>query len=89
MPKDNYDTKSLANPITSNIKPLKPLKASKTQKVKAPTKTEQKEQKRLEREALIEQSAQQALDVQDVRWRPGITVQYPCICKISTNETVP
>ena len=66
MPKDNYDTKSLANPITSNIKPLKPLKpltASKTQKVKAPTKTEQKEQKRLEREALIEQSAQQALDV--------------------------
>ena len=66
MPKDNYDTKSLANPITSNIKPLKPLKpltASKTQKVKAPTKTEQKEQKRLEREALIEQSAQQALAV--------------------------
>ena len=66
MPKDNYDTKSLANPITSNIKPLQPLKpltASKTQKVKALTKTEQKEQKRLEREALIEQSAQQALDV--------------------------
>ena len=63
MPKDNYDTKSLANPITSNTKPLKPLTASKTQKVKAPTKTEQKEQKRLEREALIEQSAQQALAV--------------------------
>lgn len=63
MPKDNYDTKSLANPITANTKPLKPLTASKTQKVKAPTKTEQKEQKRLEREALIEQSAQQALAV--------------------------